>query len=214
MAGQCRLRQSALPASLAAWLLACTPGHAHGLAGGSPLDELAAGFGAPLDVAAALLLIAAAGICAALWDSNRFTRLGWGLLAGTAAGPLMAWLLARSGIAIPHWPALALGIALALMTALARRWSAALMRSLLAAAGCLAVIATLLDHAVGDLTFFTGAGLVLGVVFFTAASAAAFSLPQMLLPPGIARLGLRIVASWTGAIAILLLAFTLRGAVG
>ena len=205
-------RQFVLPALLAALLFA-GPAHAHGLAGGSVLDELVAGFSAPLDVPATILLMLASGLVAALWSSSGFPRLGQGLLAGVAAGPALALLLARSGVAIPVWPPLALAILLAVMAALARRWPQWLVQALMLGGGILAVFATLLDHSVADLNWFTATGLAGGVLFFTAAAAALFSLPQMFLPLNVARLGLRIVASWIGAIAILLLAFTLRGTV-
>lgn len=174
------------------------------------MDELVAGFSAPLDVPSALLLMLAAGLSAALWSPAGFPRLGWGLLAGAIIAPPLALLLARSEIAIPVWPPLALAILVAVMAALAWRWPQWLMQALMLVVGIFAVFATLLDHAVGDLTWSTAAGLAASVLFFTGAAAAAFSLPQMFLPTGIARLGLRIVASWIGAIAILLLAFTLR----
>lgn len=207
-----RRRRFALPALLAALLLA-GPAHAHGLAGGSVVDELVAGFSAPLDVPATLLLMLSAGLAAALWSPAVFQRLGWALLAGVVAGPALALLVARAEIAIPVWPALALAILFAVLAALARRWPQWLMQALMFGAGILAVFATLLDHSVADLTWSTAIGLAGGILFFTAAAAAIFSLPQMFLPLGIARLGLRIVASWVGAIAILLLAFALRGAV-
>jgi hypothetical protein len=183
---------------------------AHAFQGGAaPYTQFVEGAGVILTYPGILLPILAMGVAISLWDTDGLPRV-WPLaLAGQILGVFAASL---AGV----WVAAAF-IALGVVTAaLAALWPDS-RRAVIAGFACLtglgAVTVALEGHGLFELSVFIQLGILFGVNLVLAAGAGAAALTLDRVPAAWMRIGWRVVSSWTGAILVLFLAFTIRGGI-
>jgi hypothetical protein len=197
------LRIAAGSAAVALW-----PGigQAHAFKTGAAYPQFIEGAGAALGEPVVLLSMVALGLLAALWQSEGLVRIWPAVLGGMLIGAIPAGLAGPSA----EVAALAAGLICAALAALGAQLPAKIIVSLAALTGLCTSLAILAGHGFAELPVPIYAGLLFGanLVLAAAASSAKLLLDQWSHPA--IRLGLRIAASWTGAIAILLIAFSLR----
>ncbi len=180
---------------------------AHAFKTGSAYPQFVEGVGVTISCPPLLLTLIPLGILVGLRQLDGMVRVWPALIVGMLAGQFLAPLVGPVIIAV----ALALGVLCAILAAVNARYPNAPMRVLSASAGVMAAMVMLEGHAFGELPIavylglFAGANLVVGMV----AGLARLGLERYQKP--FVRLGAFVAASWVGAIAILLLALTLRG---
>jgi hypothetical protein len=181
-------------------------GQAHAFKTGAAYPQFVEGAGAALGEPAVLLSMVALGLLAALWHSDGLVRLWPALIGGMLIGVFPAALAGPSAAV----SALSAGLVCAALAALGARLPAGLILPMAALTGLSTSLAMLAGHGFGELPLPIYAGLLFGanLVLATAASTAKLLLDRW--SHSAIRLGLRIAASWTGAIAILLIAFSFR----
>ncbi len=192
-------------AAFLATLVSASPAFAHDLAENRyALGLFIDGFGLPLERPELVLAMVAPAILGALWSSDAPARLALPFaIAATIAIPA-----ARLFTFAPSSPLLVA----ALLTALpvvADRSSRVMATFAAAACGALTGYGAiaLLGHDAAAPPPMLALGAACGATFFFAAFAAAATLPGLFLPAAATRIGLCIAASWTGAIALMMLAF-------
>jgi hydrogenase/urease accessory protein HupE len=176
--------------------------------GSVPFDrQVALGAGAGLNNPFIRLTLIPTGLLAALW-SGPGKRWMWPALIGGQIGGLLFAVYAPPQVVIV---ALATSILTALLVVLAWRLPWAVPVLLATIAGLMAMMVPLNGHDYGTLP--TGIYLGLGAAMAGVAAFVAGLGSGLLkaLPYPAMRLGLRITASWVAAIAIMYLAFVLRG---
>jgi hypothetical protein len=196
-------------AAVAAALLALQPvaAQAHAFTAGADLyRQFVEGSTVPLVTAPILMLLLPLGLLAGLWRQNGMVLI-WpgfalGLLAGIPAAPL-----ASPGIALA---ASGVGIVLAVLAALAVPLTLWPARGLATLAGLTASMVSLEGHGWGELPVLIHLGILFGahLVVMVPAALVASSLDHWNDRPWL-RIGWRILASWSAAISVLLLAFAL-----
>ncbi|NKX44937.1 hypothetical protein [Roseicyclus persicicus] len=191
---------------------ACAAGRAeaHAFQGGAgAYEQVIEGAAVILGYPGLLLPLLALGIAVSLWDSEGLPRVWPGALAGQVAGILAAPL---AGVWIA--PAvMALGVGVAALAALWPDSRRDVIAALAVATGLGVMMSALEGHGLFELPLFIHLGLVFAanLVLAAGAGAAALTLERVAAPW--MRIGWRVVASWIGAILLLVLAFTLRGGV-
>jgi hypothetical protein len=179
---------------------------AHNFAKGTFFPLMIDGIGSALNDPITLLTLIPVGLLASLWQSEGMLKIWPALLVGTLVGVPMA-ALATPVIAIP---ALLTGAVCALMAVLSARYPALLVAGLAGLAGLLATMTTLEGHGFFTLSIGIYAGIIIGANMIVAASAAFVRAVLEGVKVAWARIGMRILSSWTAAVTLMLLAFQFK----
>lgn len=161
------------------------------------------GVGVPLADPALVLCLLPLGLLAGLWRPDAMPKLWPVLIPALILGGLCA-SLAPPEVAIA---AVSVGAATACIAALARTLPSLLVLAMGALGGAVAGLTALQGHGFGELSLAIHLGLLLGANLVVAIPAA---LVKLTLPDGAAmwrRIGWRVAASWSGAVAVMFLAF-------
>ena len=200
-----RQRSFAQSLTLAAIVL---PGmaQAHNFKTGTAFPQIIDATGAALNDPVLLLTLIPLGLMASIWQPEGLLKI-WGPAAiGLLAGIPLA-VIATPWFAVP---ALMIGIACAVLGILSRDYSPLLMKVMAGAAGLFAMRAVLEGHGFFQLPVAIYIGLFIGAnAAFVVAAAIARAMVEK-LPAVVARIAVRILASWTAAITLMLLAFQIQ----
>jgi hypothetical protein len=184
------------------------PVHAHALdAGADAYGQFVQGAAVMLTFPGIVLPLLALGVMLSLWRENGLPAV-WpaflvaqvaGVFAAASVGPVVSLVFMGLGIVIAATAALAPSVpnAVALVAA--------------ALAGFLAMLTAFEGHGLFELPVFTHLGLLFGANLATALAAGLSSLGLTRVRAGWMRIGWRVVASWIGAMLVLMLAFELTG---
>lgn len=156
-----------------------------------------------------VLPILAMGVAISLWETGGLPRVWPHALAGQVAGLFVAPVVGA-------WIApsvMALGVVVATLAALWPSSHRVVVAGLSALTGLGAVSAALQGHGLFELPLMIHLGILFGANLVLAAAAGAASLAMERIGAPWMRIGWRVVASWTGAILLLFLAFALRAGV-
>jgi hypothetical protein len=182
--------------------------HAFDLGAGAYV-QFVEGAGVVLALPGLLLPLVALGIAISLWDTEGLPRVWPMALAGQAAGLILAPLMGP-GIAAG---AMALGAGVAALAALWPGSHRAVIATISTLTGLFVTLAAFEGHGLFELPLAVHAGVIFAVNLVLAAGAGAAALALERWPAGWMRLGWRIVASWLGAVLVLMLALALGGGV-
>lgn len=193
-------------AAAAALCLAAPRAEAHAFRSGSEsYGAFVEGASVPLNDPQIMLCLAATGLTLGLWRARGLPAVWPTLLAGLLAGLVLAPLAPLwSGLA-----ALALGIIAATMGVAALpwpRWSAALLAG---AAGLLAGFASLQGHDWGELPLSVALGVFFGAHLALVVPAGLVETARRRVTAPWVTIGWRVLASWLGAVALMLGALSL-----
>lgn len=182
------------------------PAFAHSFEAGAGLyDQFVEGTAVPLSDPALLLCLLPLGLLAGLWRADGMVAIWPALLTGQVAGVLLAPFVAPWIATV----AVALGAASAVLAALKPGLPRAVPTALALATGLVASMLSFEGHGLGELPVMIHAGLLFGAVLAVAIPAGLVSATTERWPADWLRIGWRVVSSWSGAVALMFLAFQL-----
>jgi len=198
------IRRAAVAAALA---LLPQDASAHAFSSGRDLyAQFIEGAGVPLVTPAIILALLPLGLLAGLWRRDGMVQVWPWFIAGLLAGGLAAPLAGPDVVVA----AMGVGVVCAVLAALGPDLPRLTVAALAALAGGLAAAVAREGHGFGELPLLIYAGIFLGAHLVTVVPAAAVSATLDRWPAAWLRIGWRVVASWSGAIGLMLLAFQLR----
>ena len=198
-----RLRQAPAAAALLAAALAPGAARAHAFDSGADFyQQFLEGTRVVFIYPGIFLPLLALGVLVSLWDREGMIRAWPAFLGGQVAGVLIG-PLAGEGIAAVY---LAVGLAVAALAALWPEARRALVLALAAAVGAGALATALEGHGFGELSVFIHAGILLAANLATAVVAGLARATFDWTDAAWLRIGWRVVASWLGAVQVMLLA--------
>lgn len=195
-----------LPFAVAAVLLWPLRAFAHAFQTGSAYPQFIEGTAASIGSPVILLSLIPIGILASAWRKNGMTVIWPALLIGLLAGIFLA-TFATPAIAIAG---LAVGTLAGGLGALALAYPPALIVAFGGLGGVLSSMISLEGHKLGELPIAIHAGILFGAMLCCVIPAGLVHLLRAKFPQPWMRIGLRVLSSWSAAIATLLLAFQLR----
>ncbi|MBF9035982.1 hypothetical protein HKCCE2091_17170 [Rhodobacterales bacterium HKCCE2091] len=205
------MKHGAALAALAGAAVAARPAAAHTfLPAGGPYDRFVEGTTVVLFYPATFLPIAALGILMTLWQPEGLPRTWPAFLLAQVAG-IFAAVLAGP------WILLALigaGVAVASLAALLPRHARGEVAAAAVAIGGLATATAFEGHGLFELPLMIHVGVLFAVNVVAAVSAGLVRVAMERVTAPAMRIGVRVAASWIGAILILMLAFEIPGGGG
>lgn len=180
--------------------------NAHDFGKGDAMDHFLAGGSLLLEPYAAVTLLIATALLIALWDPFGFPGLLLYLALGTAAG----FGLAVTAITPDAGFVLALAVAICVLAVAAPALSRKVMAPLVLLCATIVASHVLDGHDPAALPVSALLGYLAGTYFLFSAVTGLAAYPIQAFRPPVPRIAVRILASWTGAVAVLLLAFQLR----
>jgi len=195
-----------IPLLAAAAILWPLDAFAHAFQTGSAYPQFIEGTAASIGSPVILLSLIPIGILASAWRENGMTVIWPALLAGLLAGIFLA-VFATPAIAIAG---LAVGTVAGGLGALALAYPPALIVAFGGAGGVLSSMISLEGHELGELPVAIYAGILFGALLCCVLPAGLVHLMLTKYPQPWMRIGVRVLSSWSAAIATLLLAFQLR----
>lgn len=184
---------------------------AHSFGDGGAYDQFIQGLAAPATLPANLLLLASTGAMIGLWPGGGIGRMlpfmAFGALLGLLAGSLLPTPMNPAAVS---WLLLSTSIVIAGLAIAAQPWPRPLTGAMALAATGLCAGYTFIDHASGEVPLATQAGNLAGIFLGIVLVNNVITLTCDRWRQAWVGIGFRVAASWLCAIAILLLAFTLR----
>ena len=185
---------------------------AHSFGDGGAYDQFIQGLAVPWTAPSSLLLLLSTGAMIGIWPGGGIGRMLPFMATGTLSGLLASTLLsAPMNPASVSWLLLATSIGTAGLATAAQPWPLWL-------AGVTTVVATglcagypFMDHAAGEVPSATMVGSLTGIFLCIILVNNVITLVCERWTQAWIVIGFRVASSWLCAIAILLLAFTLRG---
>lgn len=186
------------------------PANAHAFtAGADSYAQFIEGASVILIYPAILLPILALGLLLSLWDPDGLPRTWPVFLAGQALGIFAAVAVGPEALV----GFIALGVVTAALAALVSAVPRLAAFGFAGLTGCGALAMALEGHGMFELSVFTHLGLFFGTNLAVALGAGLARLVLDRFEAGWVRIGVRVAASWIGAILLLTLAFELSGGV-
>lgn len=179
---------------------------AHAFQTGSAYPQFIEGTAASIGSPVILLSLIPIGILASAWRENGMTVIWPALLVGLLAGIFLA-VFATPAIAIAG---LAVGTLAGGLGALALAYPPVLIVAFGGAGGVLSSMISLEGHQLGELPLAVYTGILFGALLCCVIPAGLVHLLLSKFPQTWMRIGVRILSSWSAAIATLLLAFQFR----
>jgi len=180
--------------------------HAHAFKTGSAYPQFIEGTAASIGSPVILLTLIPIGILASAWRENGMVVMWPALIVGLFAGIPLA-IFASPSISIA---ALSLGTASGVLAALALAYPPAVVVVLGGLGGVLSTMVSLEGHELGELPIPIYAGILFGAMLSAVFPAGIVHLLLQKFPQPWMRIGMRVVGSWSAAIAAMLLAFQFR----
>jgi hypothetical protein len=172
--------------------------------GADAYGQFTEGFGVALTDPPIVLVLVASFIAVSLADPKGFPRALPFLAAGIIGGGLIAPAIPEAGVLATLTVALAAGLLGVL------RWTKGLA-VLALLAGVTAAMTGLAGHTFSEVPVLLKLGLATGILLIAAASAALTAMALERFPYPATAILARVAASWCAAIALLLLAFVVKG---
>ena len=179
---------------------------AHAFKTGSAYPQFIEGTAASIGSPVILLTLIPVGILASAWRENGMLLMWPALMVGMLVGIPLA-TLASPSIAIA---ALVIGTLAGALTALALAYPHMLVVAFGGLGGILSSMVSLEGHALGELPIPIYAGILFGAMLCAVIPAGLVQLLVQKFTQSWVRIGVRVLGSWSAAIAAMLLAFQLR----
>ncbi|MBN2907407.1 MAG: hypothetical protein JXJ18_11920 [Rhodobacteraceae bacterium] len=193
-------------AALIALMAAPGMARAHAFSAGSEsYGAFLEGAAVPLNDPDILICLAATGIALGIWRARGLPQVWPGLIVGLVTGLVLAPLA-------PVWiglAALGIGLLAAVAGMAALRWPHGVILALTTGAGALAGLASLQGHDWGELPLAIYLGVFFGAHLALVLPAGLIEASRQRIARDWVMIGWRVLAAWTGAVAMLLGALSL-----